>query len=434
MKSMYYYNAKYTFALPGQAPQSIAGGIISAAAMPAGQLVRRDFRKYSYLQHRLFDPQLYLSSLDPNVARKSVLNLASWPWFCPEAAPEYDSNEHKSIKDWKDRHAENLLRNWPGCAVGNSEVIAKASRSAVKTQLDLGCEMVILPIPLTTLATQQFASQIEWIDAGIQACKELKVAVPVLATVAISDSVLRGVDATQNPLLHTISNQVSARSELAGVYILPEMASENGYVCTSRDTLLSVLLLTDDFVRGAGKIVVINYVGAFGAVASAAAGSVWSSGYYRSQRRLKLADFEENEGRTMPRYHSLKLAGDIGLEHDIESVYREFGDRIFTNTKDGETLERALASGTYPPPEWAYTPTNITAAAGHYNEAAHRLGQLSTQGQDKRVETVQRWLENATFWSRNLQKIGIKPSPQTELTHQAVWLDAFQAWRSHAGL
>src|SRR5919108_4374940 len=105
---MYYYNAKYTFALPGQSPSAIAGGIISAAAMPAGQLLRREFRKYPYLQHRLFDPQLYLSSLDRNVARKSVLNLASWPWFCPGAVPEYDSDKHKSLKNWKELHADDL--------------------------------------------------------------------------------------------------------------------------------------------------------------------------------------------------------------------------------------------------------------------------------------------------------------------------------------
>jgi hypothetical protein len=431
---MYYYNAKYTFALPGQSPSAIAGGIISAAAMPAGQLLRREFRKYPYLQHRLFDPQLYLSSLDRNVARKSVLNLASWPWFCPGAVPEYDSDKHKSLKNWKELHADDLLRNWPGSARGDSQVIADASRAAVKTQLDLGCEMIILPAPLTTLATQQFASQTEWIDAGIEACKELKVAIPVLATVAISDSILRGVDATQNPLLQTISNQVSARAELAGAYILPEMPSESGYLCTSRDTLLSILLLADDFVRGAGRTVVVNYVGTSGALASAVGVSVWSSGYYRSQRRLKLADFEENFGRAMPRYHSLKLAGDIGLERDIELAYKQFGSRILTDTRDGQILERALASGTYPPAEWAYSPTNVAAAAGHYNEAAYKLGQLSTQTQEKRIETVQRWLETAVFWSGNLQKVGITASAQTELAHQAVWLDAFQSWRSHAGL
>jgi hypothetical protein len=431
---MFYYNAKYTFALPGQAPAAIAGGIISAAAMPAGQLLRRSFRKFPYLQHRLFDPQVYLSNLDPHVAASTVVNLASWPWFCPGAVPEYDSDTHTSLKNWKDKYGGTLLQSWPGCAHTDSQTIADACRAAIRTQLERGCEMVILPGPLTSLATQHFVSETEWIDAGIEACKALKVSQPVLATVAISDSVLRGVDPFQNPLLHTISNQVSARPELAGVYLLPEMASENGYVCTSRDTLLSILLLIDDFVRGAGKRVVLNYVGTFGAVASAAGASVWSSGYYRGQRRLRLADFEDQIGRAMPRYHSLKLAGDIGLEHDIEEAYKQYGDRLLIDTRDGSTLTRALASGTYPPAEWAYAQSNVTAAAGHYVEVAYRLGQLATQSPEKRIDTVQRWLEGAVHWVGNLQKIGIAGSAQTELTHQAVWLDAFGNWRTQAGL
>ena len=159
-----------------------------------------------------------------------------------------------------------------------------------------------------------------------------------------------------------------------------------------------------------------------------------ASGYYRSQRRLKLADFEDQIARAMPRYHSLRLAGDIGLQEDIERAYAQYGDRILIDTKDGLTLTRALASGTYPPPEWEYTQSNITAAGGHYTEIAYRLGQLATQSPEKRIETVQRWLEGAVLWVGNLQKIGVTGSAQTELTHQAVWLNAFKGWRSHAGL
>jgi hypothetical protein len=136
----------------------------------------------------------------------------------------------------------------------------------------------------------------------------------------------------------------------------------------------------------------------------------------------------------MPRYHSVKLAGDIGLQSDIESSYRQFGDRLLIDTKDGLSLMRALASGTYPPPEWEYTQSNIAAAGGHYNEIAYRLGQIASQSTDRRIETVKRWLEGAVLWTSNLQKIGITGSSQTELTHQAVWLNAFQAWRSHARL
>jgi hypothetical protein len=431
---MFYYNAKYAFALPGQAPTGIAGAIIAASAMPAGQLVRRDLRKYPFLQHRLFDPQLYLSSLDPAVAAKSVINLASWPWFCPGVVPEYDSDTHKSMKRWKDLHADTLLHSWRSCAPSDPQEIRNAARAAIRFQLELGCESIILPAPMTTIATRHFGVETEWIDIGLEECHSLRVAVPVLATVAVSDALLRGLEPAQNPLLHTIANQLSARPDLAGAYLVPEQASEAGYVCTSRDTLLSLLLLIDDLVRGAGKTAVVSYVGTFGAVASAAGASVWSSGYYLSQRRLKLADFEDKIGRAFPRYHSLKLAGDIGLQQDIEECYRQFGDRILTDTRDGQTLKQALSSGTYPPPEWEYSQSNIPAAAGHYTEVSYRLGQIATQSPEKRVETVQRWLEGAVQWASNLKRIGITTSDKTELTHQAVWLSAFNNWRSYSGL
>jgi hypothetical protein len=197
---------------------------------------------------------------------------------------------------------------------------------------------------------------------------------------------------------------------------------------------LSLLLLIDDLVRGAAKMAVVNYVGTFGAVASAAGASIWSSGYYRGQRRLKLADFEDQEGRAMPRYHSVKLAGDIGLQSDVQTAYDQFGDRILIDTKDGHSLIQALSSRTYPPPEWQYSQSNIAAAGGHYTEIAYRLGQIATQSPAARIETVQRWLEGAVLWSGNLQQIGIVSSGQTEITHQSVWLNAFQAWRSYAGL
>src|SRR3954451_22250329 len=98
---MFYHNTRYKFALADGSPDGIAGGIILASAMPCGQLLRRDMRKHSFLQHRVFDPQLYLSGLDPRIAQGPVVNLASWPWF-GVAVPTYDSRHHGSIKNWKE--------------------------------------------------------------------------------------------------------------------------------------------------------------------------------------------------------------------------------------------------------------------------------------------------------------------------------------------
>ena len=431
---MFYYNAKYTFSLPGQTPAAIAGAIIAASAMPAGQLLRRNFRREIYLQHRLLDPQLYLAGLDPAVARKTVINLASWGWFAVDGVPAYDSDTHGSIKNWKDTHANDLVAGWRAGAVTDPEDIRRATLAAVREQLNLGCEMIILPVPLTTLAAQNFESETGWIDAGLDVCAELKVAVPVLATVALSDNLLRGTDPTQHPLLHTITNQISARPKLHGAYIVIEQANEGGYACSNRETLLSVLLLIDDLVRGAAKQAVLNYMGTFGAVTLAAGVSIWSTGYYLSQRRLRLADFEDRIARAMPRYASMRLAGDIGLEYDLQRAYAAVGNRVLTDTADGTTLKNALVTGTYPEsvPEWQFAQSNITAAAGHYNELALKLSRLATLSPRQRIDTIQRWLDGAVALAGNLQAIGIENSNYTELQHQAVWLNAYNAWRNYA--
>jgi hypothetical protein len=435
---MFYLDTKYRFALP-EGCSGIAGGIIAASAMPAPQLLRRDVRKYPNLQHRLFDPQLYLAGLDPNVARGPVTNLASFAWFGVEDVPGYDSGTHGTIAKWKAQNHEVLIRGWQGRAAAAPADIEAAARSAVEYQLNLGCEGIILAGPLTNIATQQYDAETQWIDAGLAACAELRVALPIYATVALSDTVVRGVDPTGHPLLHTITNQIASRPELAGAYILIEQTTEDGYVCTSRDTLMSLLLLIDDLVRGASRQVIVNYAGTFGAVAHAVGAAIWSSGYYRSQRRLKLADFDEQVALAKPRYFSFQSAGDIGLESDLLMLYNKgLGSRVLTQSTTGKILIEALKAGTFPAsvPQWQYLTSNVDAAAAHYTEVLSSFGTiLRSIPQEKKIDLVHRWLKNAAANAETLKQAGIaQKNSYTDVVHQRVWLEVFERWRESAGL
>jgi hypothetical protein len=433
---MFYHNTKYRFTLAAGSPQSIAGAVILACAMAEGQMLRRDMRKQTFLQHRLFDPQLYLARLDGNTARKSVCNLATWPWFGDHSVPQYDSALHGSLKNWKDQHDDVLLRNWKGRPPETAEAIREAVICAVQKQVDLGCEGIILPAPMTNVYAAGYELETFWLDAGIEACKSLHIRLPIYATVAISDNVLRGVDAAENPLVHTITNQLASRDELAGGYFVIEQGSEDGYVCTSKDTLLAVLLMVDDLTRGAAKRAIVNYMGTFGPITVAAGATIYSTGYYLSQRRLKLSDFEDKDSRAYPRYLSLSLAGDIGISSDLADAYSTLGNRIFSQTPVAQPLHSAIQQGisTSRVPEWEYKQQNITAAGAHYNWSMLNVGNnfLAATAEEKR-SLVHRWLREATRDAERLRLAGIDRS-HSDISHQAVWLGAFEDWLRLAGL
>lgn len=400
--------------------------------------MRRNFRTYPYLQHRAFDPQLYLAGLDRNAARETVVGLATWPWFVRDAVAQYDSDQHGTLKEYHDTVRNDLLAAWPGRPATQDADIYQCVKSCVETQVGLGCEAVILPSPLTTIAATSYELETAYLDAGIRAAEELQVTVPVLATVAISDNILRGISPFEHPLLHTVSSQLAARPEIAGAYLVIEQANEPGYVICSPETVLALLLLVDDLARGAAKSIYVNFAGNFGAVLHAVGASVWASGYYLSQRRLQLAHFNDaGGGPAYPRLYSLRLAGDVGLEHDVPLLHRNaLTDRVITTTAASENLITALNAGRYPEavPDWQYRPNNIGVAAQHYYEVTNRFGvHLSSLDRVHRIDLVERWLDRAAVLSETLQGIGVSRT-HSDLLHQPVWRDAFAAWRRHAGV
>jgi hypothetical protein len=170
------------------------------------------------------------------------------------------------------------------------------------------------------------------------------------------------VPALNNPIIHSFTNHVAARSELAGAYVVLEQSEPSSYFWSSRDPLMALLVVVDDLCRGAQKKVVVNYLGTIGIVASALGAEVWSSGYFLNQRRFSL---KAKMGIAHPRYHSLAIAGDIGLKSDLAMIRDAgFADECMTPTTADAVLRSALKQGKSPAnvPEWRYSPNNCTAA------------------------------------------------------------------------
>lgn len=434
---MFYYNLGYHFALREGSPDAGGGSVILASAMPPAQLIRRQFKKYPHLQHRLFDPQLYLARLDPHLAPTAVAKLAPYPWFGVSIVPPFDSGA-QTLSQWKEAAGEELRAQWTRSVISEQHLIESAVREAVMLQIQLGCEGIILPVPMTDSPRRGYVDEATWIDAGIAVCKELRVRVPIYATIAVTDVVLRGADPVRDALLDTITSHIATRDELAGAYLVVEQASEEGYCCTSGDTTRAILVLVDDLVRGASKRVIVNYAGAFGAVTSAVGASVWSSGYYRSLRRLRLVDFDDREGRAYPRYFSLALLGDVSPEADLNRVA---GTQLFksvrTETKAAQLLHTRLdARGSASEvADWVYSIGNLGGAIPHYNEAMHSLGtHLDSLGMEARIDFVHKLLKRAARLAAELRQLQPRLSNRTDLSHQQAWLTSFEEWRSRAGL
>lgn len=442
---MFYYGARYNIAPEGSGREDlIAGGVIAAAALYEPQLRRRgkQMRREQYLERRLLDPQLYLAGLQAAEAPKTVAKLATYPWIpCDVEISEFFSPDYRGLgglPGWFREHEDRLRNGWRGSPPQSSQEMRSAIVGAVKLQLHLECEAIILPGPLTTAATADFGAELEWIDLGLEVCRDMEVGVlPVYATVALSDPVLRGVEPDRNALIELIADQVGARA-VAGVYLVLEQASEQRYVCRDLRTLESLLILIDDLVRGAGKRVHLNYLGPFGLVAVAAGAHAWTSGYYVSQRKLKLADHEPVDARAWPRFYSLSLAGDIGLRTELDRV-AEAGllKEVWTETEASKPLYERLAAGgkVHEVEQWVYRQGNITAAASHFMELMQRAGAgVQSLSPATRVEVVDRWLSRAERLSQKLVKhVGLVDSRSTDLSHQQVWLEAFRRWRERSG-
>lgn len=429
---MYFFNARLKFKIP-DTHVPVPGSVIAASAIAPVDLEKRakDKKPYAHVKRKFLDPQLYMATVDPALDDKTVARLAAYPWFHGSSVPKYSSGEHGTRKKWKAANKPSLVGQWTRTVPTDPSEIQKAARAAVEFQMKIGCEVVLLAVPLTTIADQTLEPELAWLDAGIAACKELKIETPIFATVALSEPLLH-VPALKNPIIHLFSNHIASRSEIAGAYIVLEQTDASEYFWNSKDPLMALAVLIDDLHRGANKRVAVNYVGTFGLVARAIGAEIWSSGYFLNQRRFSL---KGKMGIAHPRYHSLALAGDIGLKTDIAAI-RDAGlvDKVMTGTNADAGLRTALKAGKTPGdvPEWKYAPNNCTAAQKHYLEIAAGYGaSLDALSQKDRVAWVDSWLNTAAELAGELEKMRLV-TPSSEIRHQKVWRDVFQDWRSYA--
>ncbi len=442
----FYVTIGYSFALdPGIA---VDGSVLLCGKMPMHQLERRRPQppkrqprklappkppKYPHMATLLFDPQLYLAGLDPNQGEKApnlCANLATYPWFGVTSLPAYDSGEQKQF-EWKEDALAQIHTRWPRRAPSHTAAVQAGVEQCVDLQLTLACEAVVLPSPLTHEQATSYDEELLWLDEGLPYARE-NTDLPVYATVALSDVCLRFHEPENNTLLELIADSVSARG-VDGVYLVVEQASEaqEARQCANARVLASVLHLVHLLAHECKLEVATNFFGAFGVVTAAVGARCWSSNWYKSLHRLRLAD-QGQKGRAYPSYWSTPVGTDIHLDSDFDKLVKQGMLPAITDTTPASAgLLRAASQGrtVSSVPAWVHRMGNVTVCTEHYLHSAVQLdGWLSAVPAAQRVALVDRWLTNASTTAAMLAST-VGSGGSTRTNHVPAWQQALQHYR-----
>ncbi|WP_163988362.1 hypothetical protein [Pyxidicoccus caerfyrddinensis] len=427
----FYAIARFRMATPAD---TVDGGVIIPAGIAAPVLARRKLsKKFPHLRRRLLDPQIYLANLSASLCAETCTNLISYGWFGEASIDQYDSQKLTQAQ-WKASVIGDVLKKWKGKLPSADVDIDNSITTCLALQAAMECEMLILPAPLIS-STKDISTSLQWLDRGLAATQKLKLTSPALATIAISDHCLRAFEAWSNPIIDSILDQVTARAPY-GAYVVLEQASEDGYYFNHPNTVSSLLRLVDGLKAGGLKHVHVAFAGVAGLLSLIAGADTWSAGWYRSQRRLRLRDFEQKEGRAYPAYYSHALAAELHLDADLDAtITGGFLPKLGDNTPASEGLLRALSTGkrVSSVPEWQYRQSNITRATEHFLHAMTReTRKLSSMTQDQQIKYGRDWLDGATRLAAEISRIGTEFNARTSLIHQLTWQQAFDEYCSNA--
>lgn len=435
MPKDFFVSARFRMAVP-QGLQGIDGGLIIPSGIAEPMLLRRDLdRRYPHLKRRLLDPQLYLAGLSGPKCRNACVNLASYGWFGGPGVEEYDSKK-LTQSQWRTKARARIASAWAGSVPTTVRDVARSVHEAIRTQVVVGCEAVILPSPLTVDPAADYSVESHWLDEGLATAAKLAPGLPRMATIAISDTCLRGIDPWQNRLLDVVLDQVTARQP-EGAYLVLELANEHGYYCGHTNTVASLLRVTRGLKVGGTNRVFVAFCGVAGLLALAAGADSWSTGWYRGERRLRLVDFEQPQGRAIPSFYSHNLASELHVQSDLDKVVaggmlRDIADL----TPASRGLLAALGAGkrVQQVQEWQYRQSNVSAAIEHFLATmARETAVLSPLSTAEQLDYARRWLDRADKLASKLYVLGPFNS-RTELDHQASWQTALQRFTKEEGL
>jgi len=370
---------------------------------------------------------LYLATLNAASCRKACSNLASYGWFPLREEIPFDSAEQKQ-SEWKKGVLDRIEAIWTAALPTTSAEITILVDRCLQFQSGLNVEAFVLPAPLTSDPGGKLLAEIAWLEAGIATAKRINPALPVLASIAINDSILRADDATSSAVVDSFLDQLTARG-VSGAYIVPVMHQEDSYYYSHPGTMFSLFRMCSG-LRAAGlSRIVVSFAGTAGLACLAAGADTWVSGWYRGQRRLRLQDFQAEEGRSVPTYYSHPFGGEFHLAADLDAACKAgYFNRIADSTPASAGLLNALRSGktVSTVPEWQARPTNVSAAIEHFLRVAGRETTALTGSSASQVQaSMARSLLKAYTLSGEIRTNVPGLVTRTSTLHQHGWHTAF---------
>lgn len=398
------------------------------------------FQRSTKLDFRvvLFDPQLYLASLDARTCGKTCARLSTYPWFGVEGVPGFDSDAGNRTA-WEKLVEDRIVELWPSVAPAD-DAIESAAKHAIEFQAGYGCTHIILPSPLLSEREDEAESLGRWLDAGLRVAQAIDVPQPLLATVAISEGAINDAAFDVGGFLDTIADQVTARTGFDGVYILVAQTGGSNvhpFETTSR-VLRAYLRLCRTFARSGHDPVLCNYADVFGLACTAVGATIVAGGPSHKLRRMSLANYrEEGGGLPLPRFYSHRVVGEFAPERDLPTIAaKRLLRRVRDITRFSEPLLEALAKGGSAAtlPQWAESRNNMKAANQHFvTRLALEASALSRMSLRDRGESVRDWLEEAAATGLLLQS-RIAPESPGRLAPVQRWLDSIDAELADRGV
>lgn len=371
---------------------------------------------------RLFDPQLYLSTLDAKTCQGVCARLSSYPWFGVAGIPEPQNFEGK--KAWQEAVEKAVLSAWKRTLPTD---IKKACTDAIRFQLGMGCAFVILPAPLISAREDEAQTEAAWLDAALEAAIELDVACPMVGTVAISEAVLNEQCFESGGFLETVIDQLSSREGIDGVYIVIAQTHANHPFESKSLVSRAYVHLARGFSKAGLELVITNFADVLGLACIGAGGTGFATGPSQSLRRLSLDGFQEKGGGLpLPHFYSHKIVGELLSQTDMNAIrdkklLRRVNDLTPYSKDLLDALDQKRSAADIAP--WTQSKNNMGAAQKHFlarmSSEAERLTKLATS---ERLSQVRDWLEdadvNAGYLSRKLKVEG-------RLAPVSDWLEIF---------